>query len=577
MVSDFAGAKSFNIPVVLLRNVESVPKKIAVTYAPVLPFFGAVSWLRNDFTYLELWRQVLHFAKICTKFTGGKTGERIGIMMPNIPQAIFAEYGAMVAGAWPTPIGFTSIVTELKTKPVRKIKLTDKIKEQILDAKPAVIFAADFFYPILLQMRDDLKNTPIVFTSPGDFLPDWASRRYWIYAMFDGKYVRLPAEKNIYRLSEFYPRFVAKVPARAMFAKPDEVAHLQYTTGTEGKPKGSMLTHRNLLENVSQCLEHFKDCLVEGETVSAALPFFHAYGLTAAMNITLLGLRGRLVLVPVFSKDKAKGIADQIVDEGVTVFPGVSAMFEVLKNRLAERRGESKIKICISGAGRLDRKLKKDFEEATGAIICEGYGLSETSPVLSAATPSNQSPEVGVGFPLPHTRIKIIDPETKEEVAFGETGEIVASGPQVMKGYFEKPAETANVLNCGWFYTGDLGWLGIDGLHIADRLGDVGKVNGEKVAPSPLEEFVCSLGARRAVVIFVSDRKKGEIPVYLVAPSDGLSSDELSRRVKNRAETLWLPKEIIEVDDKIFSSWVDPLGKVVRSKAREYYKSLKDK
>lgn len=548
------------LPTALWRSIQKRPQQTALSY------FG------RNFTYKEVGKLVAGFANMIAEFTPQSRHnkrERVALLLPNIPQFVFAYFGTLLSGNTAVPINFLSVAGDLKTKPAREIIPTPEIKAQLLDSGPLVIIAADFFWPMLERLN--LNDTQILLTSPATFLPRHLRLLYHLRAIKTGKWVHIPKRSNVARIEAVGGSIEGPLELFEQYASRnhdlDEVVQLQYTGGTTGIPKGAKLTHRSLISNVWQCREHFGELLDENEVVLGVLPLFHAYGLTVCQNMTLVGLGGKLVLVPEYSQ---KIVLKTIEREKVTLFPGPNVIFKNLANRLA--LCDHVPDVCISGAGKLDKRTKQILVEQ-GITILEGYGLSETSPVVSVELPGKGMPG-SIGHPLPGTEVKIVDTKTREECAVGKDGEIYVRGPQVMAGYFNKPEETADVLRAGWFRTGDIGRFDKEGrLWLTDRTKNMCKVNGENVYGAPIEEFLWEcLAVKNCVVIGVENQRTGEAPLSFVVLNEGRSIEEVKLYAKQVPNPLWKLKDIILVDDKIFASWTNILGKVNHEDVKQYYR-----
>jgi long-chain acyl-CoA synthetase len=501
--------------------------------------------------------------------------ERVAIWMPNIPQFVMTYYGIMYAGQTAVPINFISIANDLKARSPSEVKVTEEIVAQFQDAKPSLVFIADIFYPIFRQIAIDWPCT-VVVASPGEFLPTLMSIGYDIKTRKERK-ARGPMPADVVQFGDILKNTEHALPWPK---QADAVAQFQYTGGTTGVPKGAMLTHRNLISNVLQAREFLGDLLNDdGEVMLGALPFFHIYGLTVCMNTTLLSLGGTLVLIPAFS---AKAAIEAIDKYKVTVFPGVNRMYQALiaHEELMRSADVSSLKLCISGAGPIDRSICEKFHELTGTAIVEGYGLSETSPIVSVTLPQDADrPKAGggnlLGKPVPETLIRIVD-ENGAILPAGEIGEIVVSGPQVMQGYYNHPEATADVLCDGWLRTGDVGYCDSEGyLYFTDRNKDVIKVMGENVFASHIEkELMQHPELAEVVVLGFPDAKRGEIPVAVVVfkvtdPPPANVTARLSSwlRERGRLSHLQMPAKIIVF--KTLEEFKNPIGKVLKRRLKE--------
>lgn len=556
------------------ENIKSVPEMLK-TSADKYGNKTALIYFSKKISYQRLWDLTERTAGLVSQNT--LLGERVAIFMPNIPQFTFCYYGTLRAGRIAVPINFISLANELRSRPTDQIKVTEEISAQLEDSRPSLIFVADFFYPILAQVKTGWPPPKIVVVSPGDFLPFPLNWLYPYKAKKDGKYTG-PFPEDVVA---FNSAIAETEPYQGSYPNATSVAQFQYTGGTTGIPKGAMLTHRNLASNILQGREKLGNLLEDGAEVTlGALPFFHIYGLTVAMNTTLLSLGGTLVLMPAFNpKDAVKNIEKH----KITLFPGVNRMYQALVNHLesAETANISSLKLCVSGAGSIDRSLCDRFKKLSGTEIIEGYGLSETSPIVSITLPSDmEKPRLTrgnlIGSPVPGTEVRLLG-DNGQEVAPGETGMITVRGPQIMKGYYNKPEATAEVLENGWFKTGDMGCLDSYGrLYFMDRIKDLIKRRGENIYASQIEKHLSTHPmVTEAAVVGVPDAKDGETPIACVVRKhqtgqDG-SDDETAKAIiaymRQNAPPLQVPSKIV-----FFSSLDDfknPIGKVLKRKLKE--------
>ncbi|MBI2632771.1 MAG: AMP-binding protein [Parcubacteria group bacterium] len=558
-------SKITTLPQALLRAVDYNPDRVAIDY------FG------KTITYRELAMTVIQYSKLFSFFGEVHQEDRVALLLPNIPQFIFGYYGSLLSGAITVPINFSSIAKELKTKPVKEIKITEEIIAQIADSRPKVLMIADFFWPIISQIEKQLKDTMIIVAGPEEYLPLPINKLYWIKAMKEGKYVHVPRNNNIFSLKEIIRNeFRMPMGFRYPELKINNVAQFQYTGGTTGVPKGAMLTHRNMIVNALQCREHLGDLIGDNEVVLGTLPFFHSYGLTVCLNITLLAMKGTLVLLPSFTPKEALHL---IQEKKITVFPGVNRMFQTIADyRDVGKYDLSSLKVCVSGAGPLHQTVKEKFEKMTGAVLVEGYGLSEASPVVSVTLPTEN--RVGsAGRAVPQTEIEIRNAETGEVLGPNEDGVIMIRGPQVMAGYYQKQNETDAVLKDEWLSTGDIGHLSEDGfLYITDREKDMIKVLGENVYPREIEEYLLKNSLiKKCVVVGASDVHKGEAPIVFAVLEQVKTIQDIQFYIATIPNKLWTPREAYAVTEEQFGSWEDVLGKVKRRKIKQYYKETFEK
>ena len=318
----------------------------------------------------------------------------------------------------------------------------------------------------------------------------------------------------------------------------EDLAALQYTGGTTGTTKGAMLTHLNLLSNALAFATWIQGKEAK-ETFLTALPLFHIYGMTTSMTVPI-SLAAKMVLLPKFEPTK---VLQAIEKHRVSVFCGVPTMYQaLLANPELGKYDLTSIRVCISGASSLPPQVQKQFMQVTGGLLAEGYGLTEASPVThcSPVDKSMRTVKVGsIGLPLPDTEAKIVDMERAEKtLGQGEMGELAVKGPQIMKGYWHKPAETAMVLCDGWLLTGDIACMDADGyFYITDRKKDLIKTKDYSVYPRELEDVLYEHPAvKLCAVVGKPDVLAGEVPKAYIVLKDGMvaSADEIMSFVNGK-------------------------------------------
>jgi long-chain acyl-CoA synthetase len=349
---------------------------------------------------------------------------------------------------------------------------------------------------------------------------------------------------------------------------PGDTALLQYTGGTTGVPKGAVLTHRNLVVNAVQCRAWLSVRNEGDERVLAAIPFFHVYGMTTAMNLGVL-IGAELILIPKFH---TKEVLELIHARRPTIFPGIQAMYLAIENHPEIRKYDlTSIKAAICGAGPLMREVQERFERLTKARIVEGYGLSEASPVTHANPILGKRKVGSIGLPWPDVEARIVDIKTgMQTLPVGEAGELVVRGPQVMKGYWNKPEETAQALRNGWLHTGDIAKMDEEGyFSIVDRIKDMIKTVGENVYPREVEEVLYAHPkVKEAVVVGVPHEEfLGEkIKAYIVLkPGVTATAEEIIKYCSEQLSKFKVPKEI-EFRSQLPKTLV---GKVLRRVLRD--------
>jgi long-chain acyl-CoA synthetase len=348
----------------------------------------------------------------------------------------------------------------------------------------------------------------------------------------------------------------------------DDLAVLQYTGGTTGLSKGAMLTHRNLLANAMQTRSWVPNAPDAHEITLCVAPFFHSYGLTAGMNLSIRAA-ATMVLLPQF---KAKEVVKAIRRYRPTQLPGIPTMYIAIM-REARKNGEQlrSIKYCISGASALPAQVRIDFEAMTHGKLVEGYGLSEAAPVTHCNPLNGDIRDGSVGLPLPNVDAAIMNPETGELLPVGAEGEIVVKGPNIMKGYWKRQEETEATFKNGWMRTGDLGRMDEEGyFYIMDRAKDLIIASGFNVYPREVEEVLFMHPAvQEAAVIGVPDPYRGETVAAFVVLKPGFEQSDTTRQdilafCKKELTPYKVPK-LLEFRENLPKTLV---GKVLRRELR---------
>ncbi|GAB6876871.1 long-chain-fatty-acid--CoA ligase [Thermaerobacter litoralis] len=495
------------------------------------PDLVALAFYGQQLSYGQLAVLTRRFARALLD-RGFEPGERVLLMLPNCPAYVIAYYGVLRAGG--IAVGINPLYVE------REIAFVAQ------DAGARWIVTAGEFYP---RVRAVLDQTPlehvvlVQLAAPVEPGPE-AVRFEALLASASGEEAGVAVGAH-------------------------DVAVLQYTGGTTGTPKGAMLTHFNLVANVLQLAE-MGDPTEPGETrILTILPLFHSYGMTTCMNLGIYH-GSRLVLLPRFDIDQ---VMQAIKEHQITAFPGVPTMYvAVLNYPNAEAYGIQNIKTIGSGGSALPVEVADTFERKFGAKIGEGYGLSEASPVTHVNP--NWAPGIqrrgSIGIPLPDTDARIVDAATGERVLGpGEEGELVIRGPQVMKGYWNRPEETQHALRDGWLYTGDIARMDEDGFfYIVDRKKDMIIVSGYNVYPREVEEVLYTHPAvLEAAVIGVPDPYKGEVPRAFVVckPGQQVAEEELIDFCRRHLAPYKVPRSV-EFRTELPKTMV---GKILRRVLRE--------
>lgn len=526
---------------VLAQTASKFPNR------PALIFFG------KKISFTELDRLTNQFAH-ALKRLGVKRGERVALMLPNIPQMPISFYGTLRIGAIAVP-----------TNP---LYLEHELEVQLKDSGAETLVAVDMFYPRIARVIPATNVKRLIICGIQDFLPFPLNILYPIKAMIEKQWVKVEKRPLIYGFLDLIRNESADEAAAEVFD--GDIAILQYTGGTTGIPKGAVLTHRNLVVNAVQCRAwlNLKEETEGQDILMAALPFFHVYGMTTVMNLGIL-IAATMILVPKFH---TKEVLQLIQKYRPTLFPGIQALYLAIANYPKVKKYDlSSLKAAISGAGPLMHEVQERFEALTGARIVEGYGLSEASPVTHANPIFGRRKVGSIGLPWPDTEARIVDLDTGErELPVGEAGELIIRGPQVMKEYWNKPEETAHALRHGWLHTGDIAKMDEEGyFFIVDRIKDMIKTVGENVYPREVEEVLFSHPKIKDAVVVGIPREEfmGEkIKAYVVL-RDGevATSEEIIQFCKERLSKFKVPKEV-EFRSELPKTLV---GKVLRRVLRD--------
>ena len=524
--------------------------RFLVQSAAAFPDHAALFFFGKVVTYRQLLDYAYRFANALRQ-AGIRKGDRVAVMLPNCPQAVFAYYGTLLAG------GIVVMTNPLYTP--------RELEHQMRDSGARVIVTLDLLFERVMKVVPATDIRLVAVTSIQDFLPFPKNVLYPLKLKKDGVKRNVTYGDGVVHLM----KWIRQTPATPVEADVDaerDLALIQYTGGTTGAPKGAMLTHYNLVANTVQSRLWTYRSKTAKERFLAALPFFHVFGMTVLMNLSMYQA-GTLILLPRFN---VRDVVRTIHKERPTIFPGAPTMYVALIHYPdIQKYNLSSIQYCVSGAAPLPREVQEKFEALTGGKLIEGYGLTEASPVTHANNIWGMRKTGSIGIPFPDTDCRIVNPDTGEEVPVGEVGELVVRGPQVMKGYWNNPEETAKVLVDGWLYTGDLGKMDEDGFfYILDRRKDLIIAGGYNIYPREVEEVLYEHpDVEEAAVAGVVDPYRGEtVKAYLVLKKGASPDPERFREwCRERLAAYKVPK-IYEFRESLPKSLV---GKVLRRKLIE--------
>jgi long-chain acyl-CoA synthetase len=503
-------------------------QQLLIDAARRYPARSALEFYGRRIAYRELNDLTDRFAQALIQL-GVQKGDRVAIMLPNVPQTVIGYFGALKAGA---------IVVQ-----INPLYVGAEIAQQMMDAGAETLLALDLFYPRIQDVMNQILLKRLILTGVGDYLP-WVKRLlYPLKARRQGQVVKVRRIPPIYDFPALLNQARADILPPQISA--NDLALLQYTGGTTGIPKGVMLSHANVVANAIQGRHWFHPLREGEERFLGVLPFFHVYGMTACQNLCVL-LGASIVLLPRF---QAEEVLTTIMKTGVTAFLGIPAMFLALSNhpRMSAYNLRS-VRFCISGAGPLYAEVRQRFEQATGARIVEGYGLTEASPVTHCTPVAGNSRAQCIGLPLPDTDARVVDPDSGQVLPAGQVGELQVKGPQVMRGYWRHEAETAAVLKDGWLSTGDMVSMDTEGyFYIHDRKKDMIKSAGENIYPREVDEcLIRHPKVKEACVIGVPEELRGERIKAFVVLKEGetATAGEILEHCRQRLAKFKVPKQV---------------------------------
>lgn len=455
----------------------------AATYPskPILIYGGVVEPLGNalmdtTMSYRELLESSQRFAA-ALQGLGVEKGDRVAVHLPNCPQFLIAYYATLMVGGIVVPCNPQYVARELK--------------HQLNDSGAKVAVTLSLTYPVVKQIRGDTQLEHVVVTNIKEYFPGLLKFLFGVAVeKKEGHFQDISSDPSTY----WFQDLLAQAPAspQPVDVRPEDTGVLMYTGGTTGVSKGAQLTHRNLVANAIQVRWWMFDSKRGEEVMMAALPLFHSYAMTVCMNHTIF-IGGTMILIP--NPRILDHVLKSINRHKPTLFPGVPAMYVAVANHPDIGRYDvSSIRACISGAAGLPPEVQAGFEKLTGGKLVEGYGLSEATPVTHCNPIFGKRKDGSwIGVPFPDTTSTIMDLETgTKELEAGELGELCIRGPQVMKGYWNMPTETANALRDGWLHTGDIARMDSDGFfQIVDRKKDmILGTGGYNIYPREIEDVL---------------------------------------------------------------------------------------
>jgi long-chain acyl-CoA synthetase len=537
---------------------RSMPQLVAQTAGEfsertATEFFGA------KLTYRQLWDQVRRFAAGLAGL-GVKAQTKVAIMLPNCPQTIIAYYATLWLGG-----------VVVMTNPMY---VEREMEHQWNNAGAEVLVVLDHLYPRVGKVLPKTGIRSVIVTSVREYLPFHFKWLYPLKARKQNLFMAVPYDRKVLNFSAMIRH--TRAAAEEFQSQAEDLALLQYTGGTTGVAKGVMLTHRNILANVMQICAWFPDLKKGAHRLVAILPFFHVFGMTVAMNWALY-IGSTIILVPKFQVDEFLKLLHK---SRPTLFPGVPTIFVAIVNHPRINEYDlSSVRFCITGSAPMPVEVLSKFEKMTGSVVVEGFGLSEASPVTHVNPLDGVRKPGSIGLPVPDTDARVVRLEgSDQDVPIGEEGEIIVRGPQVMKGYWNMPDETARALRDGWLYTGDIAKMDEEGyFYIVDRKKDMVIAGGYNIYPREIEEVLYQHPkVMDAVIIGIPDPYRGEtVKAFVVAkPGVELTEKEILDFCKTRLAAYKMPK-VVELRESLPKTMV---GKVLRRELRaEELSKIQDK
>jgi len=525
------------IPEFLNRTAQKFPDTMALTFQGY------------RMTYRELVEMVDRFAA-CLVDKGIRKGDSVAILLPNVIPCVVAYYAILKIG------GIAVMNNPLYTD--------RELEHQFNDSGAKLLITLDLLGNRMIDLRPKTGIKEIIYTSIGDYLPFPKNLLFPLVGKKKGLKADVKPAANLHKWKEVLANGAQKTPDVALSF--EDTAMYQYTGGTTGLSKGVMLTHGNLSKQVQQIRAWFPDFNPGEEVMLGALPYFHVFGLSVAMNFAIYMGWGD-ILVP---KPQPEPLLETIGKFRPTFAPLVPTMYiGMLNHPRINQTDLSCIKGCFSGSAPLPVEVIRDFEAKTGAVIVEGFGMTESSPVTHI-NPFNGQRKVGsIGLPISDTRCRVVDlDDGVTDMPVGESGELLVKGPQVMKGYWNKPDATAETITDGWLHTGDIAMMDEEGyFFIVDRKKDMIISGGYNVYPRDIEEvFFEHPKVQEAAALGVPHPKRGEqVKVYVVLKEgESATEEEFLSYCKDKLAAYKLPT-MIEFRDELPKTNV---GKVLKKDLR---------
>jgi long-chain acyl-CoA synthetase len=525
------------------------------------PGATALDFLGGTTTFGDLARAIKAFAGALQTQYGVTKGSRVALLLPNTPFYAVAYYGVLMAGGTVVncnPLYTVHELTHITLNAGADILVTLDLK-QIFEKAEALVKAGHVKKLIICHFPDALPGLKRI-----------------LYSIVKRKDLTKVSASSAASTCTWYGDLIARNdrPTPVTIDPLRDVAVQQYTGGTTGLPKGAMLSHANIAANMSQIDAWGCGLFYPPSKVVAVLPFFHIFAMTVCLNVPLCN-GTQVVMMPRF---ELKGFLDLLRRTKPNVLPAVPTLIQALARVSgADREALDCLEVVVSGGAGLATEVRSNFNKVSKALVAEGYGLTEASPVVCCAALRVPSKPLSIGMPLPATDIRFMDIETNEVARLGERGELQVKGPQVMLGYYDNEQASTDVFVDGWLRTGDVGYVDEDGyVFLVDRIKDLIISSGFNVYPRTIEEaLLANQAVEEANVIGVPDTYRGEAAVAFVKLKDGqsITESELKKFIGDSLNKLEMPREII-FKDQLPKTLI---GKLSKKELRDEYKAMKGK
>lgn len=516
---------AIDVPAISLPDLLSAAAREHPAAAAII-FYGAT------LSYAQLDNLATRFAQALAA-AGVAPGARVALVLPNVPQAVICYYGTLRAGA-----------TVVLANPLFE---AGGLIRQLEDAQATALVALSMFHSLVAQVRERLDLEQVIFTNLKEYLPT-SQRRLFTLLRQNREGHRVPAREaqRALWLARMLERAEATSQPALPLADPARPAAILYTGGTTGEAKGVVHTHRSLVANALQIRAWVPELRRGAERVLCAVPFSHAYGMTACMNFAV-SLAAAMILLPTF---ETQNVLHAIRRDRPTIFPGVPPMYAAISDvKDARSYGLASLRACISGAAPLPVEVQEGFERITRARLVEGYGLSEAGPVTHANPLSGAQRHGCIGLPLPSTEARVVDIASGEDVPAGQIGELLIRGPQVMQGYWNRPAETAEaLLPDGWLRTGDLARMSDDGFfQVIERKKEMIVAGRYNIYPRDVEEVLYEHPKVLEAAVAGVPHSAGQIEVkafVVLRRGEHASAEEIIQFLRERLSAYKLPSAV---------------------------------